>query len=341
MYSTCLSCHSTLGHNGVIERFPVGRRVAFDAARGRLWAVCARCRRWNLAPLEERWEAVEDCERLFPRTRMRVSTENVGLARLADGTELVRIGRPKRVEFAGWRYGNQMRRRQKVARVKDFVGFGMIAGTLVGTGLVPFGAAVYPAGQLLFGRRTDPTAPWAGILRPSRIAVPGGDVLTLRRRHLMSAALVPAADAGWGLRVAHDAGEATLLGYPALGAARYLLARLNHMGGDHQLVQSAVRRFDGAPSPDALFGEAARIAADVATRLGLAEIPALVDLPPEVLLALEMAASEERERQAMEVEVTMLEREWREAEEVAAIADALFVPSTLVGMMKRLRGGGA
>lgn len=31
---------------------------------------------------EERWEAVETCERLFRDTRVRVSTEHVGLARL-------------------------------------------------------------------------------------------------------------------------------------------------------------------------------------------------------------------------------------------------------------------
>ena len=45
MYSTCLFRNSSLGANEAIERFPVGRRVAFDAAKGRLWAVCRRCGR--------------------------------------------------------------------------------------------------------------------------------------------------------------------------------------------------------------------------------------------------------------------------------------------------------
>ena len=71
MYSTCLFCASSLGTNEAIEAFPVGSHVAFDAARGRLWAICPRCGRWNLAPIEERWEAVEDAERLFTDTRMR------------------------------------------------------------------------------------------------------------------------------------------------------------------------------------------------------------------------------------------------------------------------------
>ncbi len=35
MYSHGLSCNASLGTNGVIEEFPIGRRLAFDPARGR------------------------------------------------------------------------------------------------------------------------------------------------------------------------------------------------------------------------------------------------------------------------------------------------------------------
>jgi hypothetical protein len=80
VYHTCLFCNRDLGRNEVVEQFPVGRRLAFDAARGRLWVVCAQCRRWNLTPMEERWEAIETCERLYRDTRTRVATDNIGLA---------------------------------------------------------------------------------------------------------------------------------------------------------------------------------------------------------------------------------------------------------------------
>ncbi len=40
-----------------------------------------------------------------------------------------------------------------------------------------------------------------------------------------------------------------------------------------------------------------------------------------------MVANEEIERRALEGELASLEREWRDAEEVARIADDLFVPS--------------
>src|SRR6476661_6657816 len=104
MYSRCMFCNLPLGANEVLEIFPVGRRLAFDSAKGRLWVVCRFCERWNLSPLDERWEAIEACERLFHDTRLRVSTDNIGLARLHEGLELVRIGAPQRPEFAAWRY---------------------------------------------------------------------------------------------------------------------------------------------------------------------------------------------------------------------------------------------
>ena len=113
MYTRCMFCKKPLGSNEVIEPFPVGRRLAFDAAKGRLWVVCRKCERWNLTPLEERWEAVEECERVFRDTRLRVSTDNIGLARHPEGLTLVRVGKPMRPEFAAWRYGDQFGRRRR------------------------------------------------------------------------------------------------------------------------------------------------------------------------------------------------------------------------------------
>ena len=66
MYSHCLVCNADLGTNEAIEHFQVGTRLAFDAAKGLLWVVCRGCERWNLTPIEERWEAIEECERFYP-----------------------------------------------------------------------------------------------------------------------------------------------------------------------------------------------------------------------------------------------------------------------------------
>src|SRR5206468_7102724 len=131
MYSTCLFCHASLGANESVEHFPIGRRLAFDATKGRLWVVCRKCERWNLTPLEERWEAIEDCERLFTSTKLRVSTDNVGLTRLRDGLELVRIGAPQRPEMAAWRYGDQFGRRRRKHLLLSGAGVALVGGLVI------------------------------------------------------------------------------------------------------------------------------------------------------------------------------------------------------------------
>src|ERR1044071_6664747 len=141
MYATCLFCNKPLGSNEALETFPVGKRLAFDAAKGRLWVVCPSCERWNLSPLEERWEAIEQAEKLYRDTRLRVATDNIGLAKLREGTTLVRIGQPLRPEFAAWRYGDEFGRRRRrqiliagggVAALGVLVTAGISAGVSIG-----------------------------------------------------------------------------------------------------------------------------------------------------------------------------------------------------------------
>src|SRR5919108_2723496 len=146
MYSTCLFCYADLKSNEAVERFPVGRRLAFDAAKGRLWVVCPRCARWNLSRVEERWEASEQCERLYRGTRLRASTDNIGLARLRDGLELVRIGAPLRPEFAAWRYTAKFGRRRRDAQL--VAGAGAVLTVAAGAVAAPIVGPVLAMGAL-------------------------------------------------------------------------------------------------------------------------------------------------------------------------------------------------
>jgi hypothetical protein len=52
-------------------------------------------------------------------------------------------------------------------------------------------------------------------------------------------------------------------------------------------------------------------------------------------LALEMATQEQSEREALEGELAMLEAAWQAAEEVASIADNLFVPKSAEDFIRR------
>src|SRR5437868_2313630 len=135
MYATCLFCNKSLGTNETFESFPVGKRLAFDAAKGRLWVVCSHCERWNLSPLDERWEAIEQAERLYRDTRKRVATDNIGLAKLRDGTTIVRIGEPMRPEFAAWRYGDQFGRRRNRQLLIAGGGVAALGAVIVGSAI--------------------------------------------------------------------------------------------------------------------------------------------------------------------------------------------------------------
>lgn len=350
MYSTCIFCHEGLGKNEAIEHFPVGRRLAFDAAKGRLWVVCKACERWNLTPLEERWEAIEECERLFRDTKLRVSTENIGLTRLKEGTTLVRVGEPQRPEMAAWRYGDQFNRRRRKHYM--IVGGGVVlAGGVLAGGMVVgvVGAGSFQVIQQLYNLRRFRTV--------ARVPV-AGTVVRVGQRDLERVTLTPQADGGFELKLHHkpltsaawfkdQSPSVVLTGDEAIRAARHLLPRINRAGGTKDHVADAVRtleksgartlfaemadRYRAAPG----FRKRSRWRSDVISDGG-----ALIrEMPPSVRLALEMSLHEEDERRALEGELWMLEDRWREAEEVAAISDDMFLPTGVNTMLDRLKGG--
>jgi hypothetical protein len=77
--------------------------------------------------------------------------------------------------------------------------------------------------------------------------------------------------------------------------------------------------------------EAERLALSITKRsfwgrggIGSEPMTPLPRLPLVDRLALEMAANEDTERRALEGELAVLEAAWRQAEEIAAIADGMF-----------------
>ena len=71
---------------------PRGRRIAYDPVKGRLWAVCEGCHRWNLAPLEEREGALYELERLArDHAKPLGHTANISLM-VAGPLTLIRVG---------------------------------------------------------------------------------------------------------------------------------------------------------------------------------------------------------------------------------------------------------
>ncbi len=363
MYSTCLFCHTDLGANDDVEACPVGRRLAFDPAKGRLWVVCTFCGRWNLTPLEERWEAVERCEQLYRDTWQRYSVENIGLAKTRSRLELIRIGPALFPEIASWRYGARLQRRLHeddprgvwrrsarylarraaagVARVSSLVG--LSDETVLHLSTFRRGASVLARSEDENHRR-----------------------VVIRYAHLSQAELIrPARGEPWRIRVAHDEGISTLAEQPAILATGRLLAVLNFAAASKSEVRWALAKLGDASDPTGFFGrignlamrtswgrhpeaapdpaaapvahsEAERLALPLATRsfwghggIGSESRTPLYRLPPEDRLAMEMASNEDVERRALDGELTELREAWKEAEEIAAIADNLLVGDAL------------
>jgi len=338
MYSTCLFCHGKLGKNEVIEHFPIGSRLAFDGARGRLWAICPGCRRWNLSPLDERWEAIEECERVYRSTRARVSTENIGLAPNVRGVDLVRVGRPLRPEFAAWRYGSQLKWRYRRSQIaKGVAGAAGVAAAVVAA---PTVAPLIAPAFFAFGFSAplwvvpgmvamDIKDYWQWERVALRLPSPQGRKLTVRVRHMWESAYYTDRHTGeLTLRVAHDGGASHYDGNQALTTGGRLLARANWLGGAGGMVQRAVEQIDEMGDADGFLQKTAARFSRFHGRRIMAKYRRVgaMSLMPVERLALEMAVHEEAERRALEGELERLADEWREAEEVAAISDDLLPP---------------
>ena len=322
MYSTCTFCHASLGANEALEHFPVGSRLAFDQARGRLWAVCPRCKQWNLTPLEQRWEAIEEGEKLYRDATQRVATDHIGMARLRDGTELVRIGEPLRPEFAAWRYGDRFATRLKRLWQWGVAGAVGVAGVIIAgpmTGLIAGGLSGLPFNLLtlaqsqyrdrkVIARFADADGPFvlthvhaaSGRILTDPNAKLGWSVSTLRRRTDVPVGRFGPSRSLTGKRKDE---RVIIAGDEALDALRATLPIVNSGGGRKQTVQDAVGLIEKAGSPERSF-----TAITKKSGRGEQHDPSweLSALPAEIRLALEMAAHEETERRALDGQLAAL-----------------------------------
>ena len=360
MYATCLFCSGALGRNEAIEHFPVGRRLAFDAAKGRLWVVCPSCKRWNLSPLETRWEAIEEAERAYRDTKLRASTENIGLAKLKEGIELVRIGSPMLPEFAGWRYGTVFTSRLKQTHILGAVGSvaAMMSPLMASHSLAQLlglGVAAPLAAQILGQSAHVIIQVYRARRGRTRINTPSR-VVIVNQLQAGSSQMLPGESADeWMLRLRYkgrrggsrfwqsvstgtldavDQGVTDLRGEDAKRALSKLIAVVNMSGGKRQVVDDAVRLLTNGTDPiKQILGARSSVGW---ARQNLGAI-GLAGVSPELRLALEITLHENDERRALEGELHELAERWREAEEVAAIADSMFVSPAIDERLNQLR----
>lgn len=336
MFSTCLICHRNLGANDVLETFPVGRRVAFDERTGRLWVVCKSCGHWNLSPLEERWEAIELCERFFRESRIKASTDNIGLTTLREGLDLIRIGKPLRPELSAWRYGPRIVARRKRGML---IAAGSVAASAAAV-TVAIGASLGFAAIAMYGSGTVGVIN-VGIAVADKIheyryyerdavTVTGknGHRYYLKQKHLRFISLESDPDSipGWQLAMPHEAGILNLTGIQAALTTGQVLAHLNAKGASKKIVNEAAISISDAGDAQQFIRNAIRTR-DKRRQSGMLVGESNFDsfgLHYEERLAVEMAMHEDSERQALEGELGALENAWRDAEEIGAISDRMF-----------------
>jgi hypothetical protein len=320
MIRRCIFCDTPFADSETFDGFACGRRVAWDPHRSRLWAICDRCHRWTLAPIEERLEVIERLEKeARDEGRLLASTANVALLTTTSHA-LVRVGHVSLAEEAWWRYGRELRkRRRQFERRDNRIGaytMAALATVSEALGLTDSGIKIAWDGNPLIDVlrwRRFPWAAWYG---------------RVRCEHCRSVLLAIRFDLSWWLQPHVSADNQVAVGVPCDRCDPWTPDKVYHIQGDdaiHVLRRVlAYQQIDGAS--DRTLRDAAATIREAGSATGLVRQLAdgrasLWRIGPMQRLALEIAINDTAERRALTGELRYLERVWNAEDEIASIAD--------------------
>lgn len=320
MFTHCLFCEKQFPETEAFEGFPCGRRIAYDPARHRLWAICDGCHRWNLCPIEERPGPIEGLERLArDEGHLMAQTANVSLL-YTERFVLLRVGKTQLAEEAWWRYGRELRRRRasynsRGSRLSAY-SFAAIASVSETIGLTDTGIKIAwdetPIADVLRWRHFG-WAAWQG-----RVPCPSCTSVLLAVRFDLSWWLYPLRSEDGGLAV----------GVPCDRCDPWTPDKVYRIEGEeaeHLLRRSLAYQQVSGASDGMLTDAMAELRASGSAGEFLSRLPtqraSLWRLGPTRRLALEIAINEAAERRLMTAEIRELEARWAEEEEVARIVD--------------------
>jgi hypothetical protein len=326
MYTTCAFCSGLLGGDGGSSGLGVGKRLAFDPWKSRAWVICQRCGRWNLTPYDNRLETIEALEHMAASGRVAATTEQVALLRVGP-YDVVRVGKPPRVEMATWRYGERLKARER-EKLKVIIPVSIV---VVG-GMVAFNAAVGGSFGAFVGQIPSMVdGIYTGIVGNRKVGLVElpvcaacGKPMLLRAKHVQHARLSHTAHQDLTLLLSCPSCQslgAELSGDDAERVLRAGLTYVNLKKGKKikKKAQEAAGYLDRHGGPEAFIRNSARLEKTVRQLAG------------GEALALEMAVDEQ-------AEIKELERQWRQAEEIAEIADNLTVDRRIDEELRRMKG---
>ena len=327
MFTQCGFCAGSLGGDGGASGLDVGKRFAYDGHRSRAWVICQRCARWNLTPFDTRETTITALETMAAGGRVAATSEQVSLIR-TGAYDVVRVGQPRRPEYATWRYGERVKARER-ERLKFIVPATAVAiGGMVAFNFAVGGGMAYMLGQVP-GMADSLYTSIVGNRKVANVEAPicerCGQLMVLRAKHMQHARLTHTAHADLALLLSCPRCKvygAQIEGTDAEVALRAGLTFVNLKKGKRvkKKAEEAAGYVDRHGGPEQFIRLTTRIEKPVGSLVG-AEA-----------LALEMAVDEQ-------AELRELERQWQQAEEIANIADGLLVDPTVDEALRHLKKG--
>lgn len=342
MFTTCLRCDRDLGRNTDLHYLPIGRRIAFDRVRGRIWVICLRCGQWNLVPIESRWEALEECDRVAPHAEVRVNGGEMGFAGLASGTELLRVGGLPDSDIANWRYGPRMQWRKRVIQgvAATLCGLTIIVGTLAWrkTHALAFaGWASLFIGTFGYSLWRSPPRPWL-ILRNNTAL--RGILWYWELREICWATRTPrpVLIVPWGWRASRRLSKKDAASFfaellPKLAAGDLAGASVVDAVSLVSYAEEQVRGNRRSRRARRQSPQPAQTAWEWLATPGAK----LAGMRAESRIALEMAVNEHLESAAFASRASAKHAEWLDEEEVGSIADDLLLPDDVVSKLRDIK----
>lgn len=329
MYTRCLFCHKPFPENGQLVHMPRGRRIAYDPVKGRLWAVCEGCHRWNLTPIEEREGALYELERIArDHAKPLGHTANISFM-VAGPITLIRVGEAGLVEQAWWRYGKELRKRKASidSRRSKFTAY-------------TFGALQY-VGEMIGLADADVSIDWEDT--------PVADVLRWRRfgwaawhgretcPHCQSQLRALRYDLGWWVYPLRGPDGRLGVGVPCQRCDPWTPDKVYELHGDgaenvlrrllayQNIGGASERRITDAATAIEEAGSAGEFSLEVTSKR-----QSLWKMGATGTIGLEIALNESVEKRMMDLEVRALEFLWKQEEELARIIDKELTPRRLL-----------